>query len=234
MVNRIREFRNKKGFSQRQFVKVFNQFLNDNKLKSITVPTFSRWENSISNPTEIMWNYLSEVMNEPMIVLKGAYSKKEILEKLQQEYICGSKENSNSISHAIKNSEITFNVDLIAIAKGIVFYDQPNFNLLTDKEINNFYFWKKNFSFIFDNLAINWLVTKPLDATDEDITNALNDALSVELLRLERDDKDQKEGEEWIESPKELLEKRQDYINKHIFTDDDGASYVDFTKTNGQ
>lgn len=233
MVNRIREFRNKKGFSQRQFVKVFNQFLNDNKLKSITVPTFSRWENSISNPTEIMWNYLSEVMNEPMIVLKGAYSKKEILEKLQQEYIYESKE-INSPSRLNTNREITFNVDLIAIAKGIVFYDQPNFNLLTDKEINNFYFWKKNFSFIFDNLAINWLVTKSLDATDEDITNALNDALSVELLRLERDDKDQKEGEEWIESPKELLEKRQDYINKHIFTDDDGASYVDFTKTNGQ
>lgn len=233
MVNRIREFRNKKGFSQRQFVKVFNQFLNDNKLKSITVPTFSRWENSISNPTEIMWNYLSEVMNEPMIVLKGAYSKKEILEKLQQEYIYESKE-INSPGRLNTNREITFNVDLIAIAKGIVFYDQPNFNLLTDKEINNFYFWKKNFSFIFDNLAINWLVTKPLDATDEDITNALNDALSVELLRLERDDKDQKEGEEWIESPKELLEKRQSYINKHIVTDDDGTSYLDFTKTNGQ
>lgn len=233
MVNRIREFRNKKGFSQRQFVKVFNQFLNDNKLKSITVPTFSRWENSISNPTEIMWNYLSEVMNEPMIVLKGAYSKKEILEKLQQEYIYESKE-INSPGRLNTNREITFNVDLIAIAKGIVFYDQPKFNLLTEKEINNFYFWKKNFSFIFDNLAINWLVTKPLDATDEDIKNALNDALSVELLRLERDDRDQKEGDEWIESPKELLEKRQDYINKHIFTDDDGASYVDFANTNDQ
>lgn len=233
MTNRIREFRNKKGFSQRQFVRVFNQFLNDREIKSITVPTFSRWENSISNPTEIMWNYLSEVMNEPMIVLKGAYSKKEILEKLQQEYICESKE-INSPGRLNTNREINFNVDLIAIAKGIVFYDQPNFNLLTEKEINSFYFWKKNFSFIFDNLAINWLVTKPLDATDEDITNALNDALSVELLRLERDDKDQKEGEKWIESPKELLEKRQNYINKHIVTDDDGTSYLDFTKTNGQ
>lgn len=196
--------------------------------------TLSQYENEKRNPSKEIWEKLASYFNVSVPYLKGAYSKKEILEKLQQEYICGSKENSNSISQAIKNSEITFNVDLIAIAKGIVFYDQPNFNLLTEKEINNFYFWEKNFSFIFDNLAINWLVTKPLDATDEDISNALNDALSVELLRLERDDRDQQEGDEWIESPKELLEKRQDYINKHIFTDDDGASYVDFTKTNGQ
>lgn len=196
--------------------------------------TLSQYENEKRNPSKEIWEKLASYFNVSVPYLKGAYSKKEILEKLQQEYICGSKENSNSISQAIKNSEITFNVDLIAIAKGIVFYDQPNFNLLTEKEINNFYFWEKNFSFIFDNLAINWLVTKPLDATDEDISNALNDALSVELLRLERDDRDQQEGDEWIESPKELLEKRQDYINKHIFTDDDGASYVDFTKTNSQ
>ncbi|MGL5900925.1 MAG: helix-turn-helix domain-containing protein [Lactobacillaceae bacterium] len=195
--------------------------------------TLSQYENEKRNPSKEIWEKLASYFNVSVPYLKGAYSKKEILEKLQQEYICGSKENSNSINQAIKNSEITFNADLIAIAKGIVFYDQPNFNLLTEKEINNFYFWEKNFSFIFDNLAINWLVTKPLDATDEDISNALNDALSVELLRLERDDRDQQEGDEWIESPKELLEKRQDYINKHIFTDD-GASYVDFTKTNGQ
>ena len=222
--NRIKELREKKDVSQGDLAKV----------TGLTRQAISNYENNERTPNKEIWEKLASYFNVSVPYLKGAYSKKEILEKLQQEYICGSKENSNSISHAIKNSEITFNVDLIAIAKGIVFYDQPNFNLLTEKEINNFYFWKKNFSFIFDNLAINWLVTKPLDATDEDITNALNDALSVELLRLERDDKDQKEGEEWIESPKELLEKRQSYINKHIVTDDDGTSYLDFTKTNGQ
>ncbi|WP_270262032.1 helix-turn-helix transcriptional regulator [Lactobacillus panisapium] len=222
--NRIKELREKKDVSQGDLAKV----------TGLTRQAISNYENNERTPNKEIWEKLASYFNVSVPYLKGAYSKKEILMKLQQEYICGSKENSNSISHAIKNSEITFNVDLIAIAKGIVFYDQPNFNLLTEKEITNFYFWEKNFSFIFDNLAINWLVTKPLDATDEDISNALNDALSVELLRLERDDRDQQEGDEWIESPKELLEKRQDYINKHIFTDDDGASYVDFTKTTGQ
>ncbi|MCX8720796.1 MULTISPECIES: helix-turn-helix transcriptional regulator [unclassified Lactobacillus] len=222
--NRIKELREKKDVSQGDLAKV----------TGLTRQAISNYENNERTPNKEIWEKLASYFNVSVPYLKGAYSKKEILVKLQQEYICGSKENSNSISHAIKNSEITFNVDLIAIAKGIVFYDQPNFNLLTEKEITNFYFWEKNFSFIFDNLAINWLVTKPLDATDEDISNALNDALSVELLRLERDDRDQQEGDEWIESPKELLEKRQDYINKHIFTDDDGASYVDFTKTTGQ
>ena len=66
----------------------------------------------------------------------------------------------------------------------------------------------------------------------EDILDALRDALATKLLKLERDDKDQKDGKEWIESPKELLQKRQDFINEHIFIDEDGEPFIDFNKTN--
>lgn len=230
MTNRIREFRNKNGLSQSQFVHEFNEFLNNKKLKSITIPTFSRWENSINSPTETMWKYLSNVMKVPTLILKGAYSKKEILEVLKNSYISESKK--SSLSYSEKISEVSFNVDLICIAKGLIPYDEPRFNLLSEKEINNIDFWNENFSFIFNSIAVKWLITKPLDATKEDIVDALRDALATKLLKLERDNKDQKDGKEWLESPKELLQKRQEFINEHIFIDEDGEPFIDFSKTN--
>lgn len=230
MTNRIREFRNKNGLSQSQFVHEFNEFLNNKKLKSITIPTFSRWENSINSPTETMWKYLSNVMKVPTLMLKGAYSKKEILEVLKNSYISESKK--SSLSYSEKISEVSFNVDLICIAKGLIPYDEPRFNLLSEKEINNIDFWNENFSFIFNSIAVKWLITKPLDATKEDIVDALRDALATKLLKLERDNKDQKDGKEWLESPKELLQKRQEFINEHIFIDEDGEPFIDFSKTN--
>ena len=230
MTNRIKEFRNKKGMSQSQFVQTFNKYIINKNLKPITIPTFSRWENALNSPTEKMWTYLSEVMGVSVIILRGAYSKKEILEVLKNSYISESKK--TSLSYSEKIFEISFNVDLICIAKGLIPYDEPKFNLLSEKEINNIDFWKENFSFIFKSVAVKWLVTKPLDATKEDIVDALNDALSAELLKLERDDRTQKDGEEWVESPKELLKKRQDFINEHIFVDEDGEAFLDFSKTN--
>lgn len=230
MTNRIREFRNKNGLSQSQFVHEFNEFLNNKKLKSITIPTFSRWENSINSPTETMWKYLSNVMKVPTLMLKGAYSQKEILEVLKNSYISESKK--SSLSYSEKISEVSFNVDLICIAQGLLPYDEPRFNLLSEKEINNIDFWNENFSFIFNSIAVKWLITKPLDATKEDIVDALRDALATKLLKLERDNKDQKDGKEWLESPKELLQKRQEFINEHIFIDEDGEPFIDFSKTN--
>lgn len=230
MTNRIREFRNKNGLSQSQFVHEFNEFLNNKKLKSITIPTFSRWENSINSPTETMWKYLSNVMKVPTLMLKGAYSQKEILEVLKNSYISESKK--SSLGYSEKISEVSFNVDLICIAQGLLPYDEPRFNLLSEKEINNIDFWNENFSFIFNSIAVKWLITKPLDATKEDIVDALRDALATKLLKLERDNKDQKDGKEWLESPKELLQKRQEFINEHIFIDEDGEPFIDFSKTN--
>ena len=230
MTNRIREFRNKNRLSQSQFVHEFNEFLNNKKIKSITIPTFSRWENSINSPTETMWKYLSNVMKVPTLMLKGAYSKNEILEVLKNSYISESKK--SSLSYSEKIFEVSFNVDLICIAQGLLPYDEPRFNLLSEKEINNIDFWNENFSFIFNSIAVKWLITKPLDATKEDIVDALRDALATKLLKLERDNKDQKDGKEWLESPKELLQKRQDFINEHIFIDEDGEPFIDFNKTN--
>lgn len=192
--------------------------------------TLSQYENGKRNPNSEILEKLANFFNVSVPYVLGAYSKKEILEVLKNSYISESKK--TSLSYSMKISKISYNVDLICIAKGLIPYDEPKFNLLSEKEINNIDFWKENFSFIFKSVAVKWLVTKPLDATKEDIVDALNDALSAELLKLERDDRTQKDGKEWIESPKELLQKRQDFINEHIFVDEDGEAFLDFSKTN--
>lgn len=188
--------------------------------------TLSQYENGKRNPNSEILEKLANFFDVSVPYILGAYSKKEILEVLKNSYISESKK--TSLSYSEKIFEISFNVDLICIAKGLIPYDEPKFNLLSEKEINNIDFWKENFSFIFKSVAVKWLVTKPLDATKEDIVDALNDALSAELLKLERDDRTQKDGEEWGESPKELLKKRQDFINEHIFVDEDGEAFLDF------
>lgn len=192
--------------------------------------TLSQYENGKRNPNSEILEKLANFFNVSVPYVLGAYSKKEILEVLKNSYISESKK--TSLSYSMKISKISYNVDLICIAKGLLPYDESSFNLLSEKEINNIEFWNENFSFIFNSIAVKWLITKPLDATKEDIVDALRDALATKLLKLERDDKDQKDGKEWIESPKELLQKRQDFINEHIFIDEDGEPFIDFNKTN--
>ena len=192
--------------------------------------TLSQYENGKRNPNSEILEKLANFFNVSVPYVLGAYSKKEILEVLKNSYISESKK--TSLSYSMKISKISYNVDLICIAKGLLPYDESSFNLLSEKEINNIEFWNENFSFIFNSIAVKWLITKPLDATKEDIVDALRDALATKLLKLERDNKDQKDGKEWLESPKELLQKRQEFINEHIFIDEDGEPFIDFNKTN--
>lgn len=220
MSNRLKELRKKKHLTLEELGNAVGM-LNS---------TLSQYENGKRNPNNEVLEKLANFFNVSVPYILGAYSKKEILEVLKNSYISESKK--SSLSYSEKISEVSFNVDLICIAKELLPYDEPRFNLLSEKEINNIDFWNENFSFIFNSIAVKWLITKPLDATKEDIVDALRDALATKLLKLERDNKDQKVGKEWLESPKELLQKRQEFINEHIFIDEDGEPFIDFSKTN--
>ena len=79
--NRLKELRDKKGISQSQFVQAFNELLISKKMKPITIPTYSRWENSINSPTEKVWQQLAKYFQVSVPYLKGEIDT-EYLEKL--------------------------------------------------------------------------------------------------------------------------------------------------------
>lgn len=69
--NRLKELRNKKGMSQSQFVQAFNELLVSEKKKPITIPTYSRWENSLNSPTEKVWQQLADYFEVSVSYIKG-------------------------------------------------------------------------------------------------------------------------------------------------------------------
>ena len=79
--NKLKELRDKKGVSQSQFVQAFNELLISKKMKPITIPTYSRWENSINSPTEKVWQQLAKYFQVSVPYLKGEIDT-EYLEKL--------------------------------------------------------------------------------------------------------------------------------------------------------
>ena len=69
--NRLKELRDKKGMSQSQFVQAFNELLISKKMKPITIPTYSRWENSLNSPTEKVWQQLADYFEVSVSYIKG-------------------------------------------------------------------------------------------------------------------------------------------------------------------
>ena len=79
--NRLKELRNKKGMSQSQFVQALNKLLISKKMKPITIPTYSRWENSLNSPTEKVWQQLADYFEVSISYIKGEIDTGQ-LEKL--------------------------------------------------------------------------------------------------------------------------------------------------------
>lgn len=79
--NRLKELRNKKGMSQSQFVRAFNELLISKKMKPITIPTYSRWENSLNSPTDKVWQQLADYFEVSISYIKGEIDTGQ-LEKL--------------------------------------------------------------------------------------------------------------------------------------------------------
>ena len=183
--------------------------------------TVSRYENEVREPKPETWQALADYFNVSIAYLKGAYSKDEILKILQKAYREGSKYQASNY-YQIKNS-IFFNVDLIMIAHGFIEPNEPSINgMLSQSDVNNFEFWKQNFSFIFESVAIAWLISRPIEVSDDEILKAINEAIQIELSKLATDTRERQDKDGyWLESPSKYLSKRQDFINNHI--NDDGT-----------
>ena len=209
--NRIKNLRIANNISQAEL---------GNKVKASN-QAISAYESGFRNPKPETWQALADYFNVSIAYLKGAYSKDEILKMLQKAYKEGSKYQASNY-YQIKNS-ICFNVDLIMIAHGFIEPNEPSINgMLSQSDVNNFEFWKQNFSFIFESVAIAWLISRPIEVSDDEILKAINEAIQIELSKLATDTRERQDKDGyWLESPSKYLSKRQDFINNHI--NDDGT-----------
>lgn len=210
-MNRIKQQREKKNLSQKDFVTDFNSFLNTHLekyknqrgVKTITFGTASRWENNLNQPTEFMWQALADYFNVSVPYLQGAYSKDELLSRLQKYYSKYADDNFDITIDTLRNLvyfDIGEVVDEFVISKRLKPWNiKKEAPLLTKEEVADFNYWKKNFNVLFDHAATNWLITKPtLEATEKDIIGALVDALSGEGDNV-------------------VLTKRINFLNKHLY-----------------
>ena len=181
--------------------------------------TLSRYENEVREPKPETWQALADYFNVSIAYLKGAYSKDEILKILQEAYKKAPHYKANSY-YQVRN-EISFNVDLIMIAHGFIEPDEPQLTgMLPSRDINNFKFWQANFSFIFESVAMGWLISRPIEVSDDEILKAINEALQIELSKLATDTRERQDKDGyWLESPSKYLSKRQEFINDHITQD---------------
>ena len=70
--NRIKELRNEKGLSQKEFAKAFSDFVkNDKTIKSVSYATISRWERGENEPKLETWFKLSDFFDVPVSYLQG-------------------------------------------------------------------------------------------------------------------------------------------------------------------
>lgn len=70
--NRIKELRNKKGLSQKEFAKAFSEFVKeDSEIKPVSYATISRWERGENEPKLETWIKLADFFNVPVSYLQG-------------------------------------------------------------------------------------------------------------------------------------------------------------------
>lgn len=189
------------------------------KMLGVTRQAISLYEQGKRQLKEKDINTLIKYFNVSKKYLLGAYSKDEILKILQEAYKKAPHYKANSY-YQVRN-EISFNVDLIMIAHGFIEPTEPSINgMLSQSDVNNFEFWKQNFSFIFESVAIGWLISRPIEVSNDEILKAINEAIQIELSKLATDTRERQDKDGyWLESPSKYLSKRQEFINDHITQD---------------
>lgn len=82
--NRIKELRNKKGLSQKEFAKAFSDFIKDDEnVKPVSYATISRWEHGENEPKLDTWLRLADFFDVPVSYLQGTSDIKDPLSKME-------------------------------------------------------------------------------------------------------------------------------------------------------
>lgn len=198
-MNRIKQVREKKSLSQRDFIKSFNLFLEENAnkyqdkpgIKTVTFATGSRWENGLNNPTSYMWQALADFFGVSVDWLKGyGYSREELAKLLSDGYdesftYQHSRDLDNKIMDAIAEktgnkimqSMVQFQKEYGNLKKIIDLYAKL-MNLEIPKDENErVKFFTDKMSFLFAMPEAQRLLNATHSYTDAEVKESLLDAL---------------------------------------------------------
>ena len=170
MPNNIKKLRKSKHITMEQLASYIG----------VGKPTVSRWESEKILPTLENWQALANFFDVSVPYLQGAYSKEEIAKIVQERIIDDIKE-KKGIYVLVFMPANRRTVEDYLIAIGVIPYDIPKEkDLLTNEQINNLDFWIENLKLIYNDVAMQWLITKPsLDASKEDVLSAVNSAMNT-------------------------------------------------------
>lgn len=170
MRNRIKNLRIANNISQAEL---------GNKVNASN-QAISAYESGFRNPKPETWQALANFFDVSVPYLQGAYSKEEIAKIVQERMIDDIKE-KKGIYVLVFMPANRRTVEDYLIAIGVIPYDIPKEkDLLTNEQINNLDFWIENLKLIYNDVAMQWLITKPsLDASKEDVLSAVNSAMNT-------------------------------------------------------
>lgn len=198
------------------------------KLLGVTRQAISLYEQSKRQLNKSDIDTLTKYFNVSENYLLGAYSKEEIDKSVQDCYKRGiNNGNPHTISFLILTKLFNETIDNYFISLGVIPYDIKAIdNLLKPEQINNLDFWVKYLEPLYENVAMQWLITKPnLDASNEDVLSAVNGAMSEFInasataytsLDAYRYDYDM---DKVVEN--HYMQKRLKFLEKHEYWDDE-------------
>ena len=227
MLNRIRQLRKQKNLSQKEFAKDFNEYVSKNEMDitPINFSVVSKWETRKSAPTKATYKALAKYFNVNEIYLRGAYSKEEIGKLVQGRRLDDVKQEKGRL-FLIFMPVTSETIENYLIAIGVIPYDIPKEkDLLTNEQINSINFWVKNLELLYNDVAMQWLITKPsLDASKEDVLSAVNSAMNTvinaSITSYNRYDAFNYTYEMDKVVENHYMQKRLEFLKKHEYWDD--------------
>lgn len=150
------------------------------KKTKINRGTYNNYENGTTEPKLETWQALADYFNVSVPYLQGAYSKEEIGKLVQGRRLDDVKQEKSRL-FLIFMPVTSETIENYLIAIGVIPYDIPKEkDLLTSEQINSINFWVKNLELLYNDVAMQWLITKPnLDASAEDVLSAVNSAMNT-------------------------------------------------------
>lgn len=160
MTNRIKEMRKKKGLSQKEFAKAFNEFAPS--IKNISYATISRWENGKNEPKLSTWSKLAEFFDVPISYIQGL-----------EDYQVTSEKDFTKIMHSTLAHSSHDN-----LKDNLNFLDKMQKSMNKDREI-------KNSVSLINTLfsSISNFVTDDEKEEMQNYINSINDPEELESLR---------------------------------------------------